>query len=175
MHHTRTAKHRRGADIIDIGNMLRRKRRAVAHVEVPTIIEEADPHTAPLAPGAVIGYFRFAGYCVKVQYAASEQLWLWACAEDETTGPLASFDAYARLPYAEFAKLGWGARSLTFIYLGADIEPAWMPLPSPAQADLIRRVLSLYDYVAKGAPMEAGDDLVPNPAPTRFSATGAHA
>jgi hypothetical protein len=176
-HNSRPARHRRPADIIDIGNVLRRKRNrtvAIEASEAPPTATAAETHTAPLAPGAVIGYFRFAGYCIKVQYASSEQLWLWACAEDETTGPLASFDAYASLRYAEFAKLGWRARSLTFVYLGADVEPAWMPLPSPAQADLIRRVLSLYDYVAKGAHMEAEDDLVPNPAPTRFSATGAH-
>lgn len=173
-HEHRPARHRRPADIIDIGNMLRRKRNRAVDITVDETAETAiDTHMAPLAPGAVIGYFRFAGYCIKVQYASSEQLWLWACACDDDTGPLTGFRDYNALHYAEFANLAWRARSLTFTYLGADIEPAWMPIPSPAQADLIRRVLSLYDGVAKGTPMHAEDDLVPNPAPTRFSAAGA--
>lgn len=153
----------RAASITDIGEVLRRKRNRES--------DDAEAVPAPAAllqPGAIIGYFRHEDRCIQVQYSASECLWLHERAYTADLGPLADFYAFNGLEYAELAQIAWPMREMRFTYLGVETEPAWMPIPSPSLAEMLRKVFSLYDCVIKGAMVRAADDLVPNPVPPRY-------
>lgn len=159
----------RPATITDIGEVLRRKRSTATQTlhdtaEVP-LVPGYEPH---LEPGEIVGYFRHEGRCIQVQYAASECLWLRERPLDSDTGALTHFGAFHELEYAEFGHVVWPHRTLQFTYAGGDVQPKWMAIPSPSLAELLRKVLSLYDCVTKGAMVKAVDGLIPNPAPQRY-------
>lgn len=156
----------RSASITDIGEALRRRRS-----RTDSAADEGTPEPEPVVPlqgGAVVGYFLHEGRCIKVEYGASECLWVYERACTPDTGPLGDFYAFNRLKYAELGHITWPMRAVRFAYLGVETEPTWMPIPSPSLAELLRKVFSLYDCVTKGAAANAADDLVPNPAPPRY-------
>jgi hypothetical protein len=161
--------HGRVATITDIGKMLQRKRSsAVLQQQDTAEIPVAPAYEPPLAPGEIVGYFRHAGRCIQVQYGASECLWLRERSLDDQTGALTHFDAFHELDYNEFGHVIWPHRTLQFTYLGTDVQPQWMAIPSASLGDLLHKVMSLYDYVVNGAIVRAAHDLVPNPDPQRY-------
>lgn len=111
--------------------------------------------------GAVIGYFRH-GPCIRVQHFTPITLFLHAAPYDAASGPLPDVAAYERLEYEFFAQVTWTHRSTTLAYV--DPPPSWVRPHSASEADMLRKVFSLYDAVTKGDMMNAADDLVPNPA-----------
>lgn len=160
----------RVATITDIGKVLRRKRNATgAHAEHDTaempIVSQYEP---PLEAGEIIGYCRHEGRCIQVQYSASESLWLRERPLDDAIGALTDFTAFQKLDWAEFGHVIWPHRTFQFTYVGGEIQPKWMPIPSASLADLLRKVMSLYDCVTNGGNATVADDLVPNPAPQRY-------
>lgn len=152
-------------NLIYIGDALRRRR--ILTGDSPPDGAEA-PRAIQLAPGIAIGYFLHANRCIQVEYGASESLWVHERPYTADMGPLADFYAFNRLEYTELGHITWPMRTLHFTYLGGKTEPAWMPIPSPSLADLLRKVLSLYDCVTKGAQVHAADGLKPNPAPPQY-------
>lgn len=165
----RATPRQRAASIIDIGDALRRRRSTSAAVlhdtaEVPLVAH----YEPPLEPGEIIGYCRHAGRCLQVQYSASESLWLRERPLDSAINALTSFAAFHELEYAEFGQVMWPHRTFQFTYVGGDVEPKWMAIPSASLTDLLHKVMSLYDCVTKGAMVKADDDLLPNPEPQRY-------
>lgn len=160
-----TGSRNRLASITPIGDVLRGRRNRAAPDEGTA------PQTAPplqLELGEILGYFAHSGHIIQVQLSASESLWLRERPYDAATGALPDFAAYRRQRYDEFGYLTWPHRTLQFTYSGGDVEPAWLPLPSPSLADLLRKALSLYNAVMKDYGMLAADNIVPNPAPRRY-------
>ena len=159
----------RPATITNIGDVLQRRRSTlVANVHDTAEVPLVSHYEPPLEPGEIVGYFRHAGRCIQVQYSASECLWLRERPLNSEAGALTDFTAFHTLEYNEFGQVIWPHRTLQFTYVGPDVEPKWMALPSPSLAELLRKVLSLYDCVTKGAMVLAADDLVPNPVPQRY-------
>lgn len=174
--HTRTPaanRRRRAATITDIGDALRRKRNR--HAPDPDELPLMDTDDAPIPADVpvleareVLGYLRHEGRCIQVQYAAAECLWLYERPLNSDVGAVTEFAGFGDLKYAQLGQVTWVNRTLQFAYAGNEIEPAWMAIPSPSLADLLRKVFSLYDVVMKGAKVKAAEDLVPNPAPRRY-------
>jgi len=162
-----TGRHR-VATITDIGKVLQRKRNAAASEHNTAEMPLVPLYEPLLEPGEIVGYVRHEGRCIQVQYSASESLWLRERPLDSEVGALTDFTAFHQLEYAEFGQVIWPHRTLQFTYVGADVEPKWMAVPSASLADLLRKVLSLYDLVTNGAMVKAGDGLLPNPAPERY-------
>lgn len=160
----------RVATITDIGKVLRRKRNAAAvqaqhdTAEMPM----ASQYEPPLEPGEILGYCLHEGRCIQVQYSASESLWLRERPLDDALGALTDFAAFRELEWAEFGHVIWPHRTFQFTYVGGEIQPKWMPIPSASLADLLRKVMSLYDGVTNGAMVKDADGLVLNPAPQRY-------
>jgi hypothetical protein len=159
----------RVATITDIGKVLQRKRNTTAASEHDTAEMPVVPvYEPPLEPGEILGYFRHEGHCIQVQYSASECLWLRERPLGSEFIDLADFADFHELWYYELGQLTWPHRTLQFTYSGGDVEPKWLPMPSASLADLLYKVMSLYDYVAKGAMVRAANDLIPNPDPQRY-------
>lgn len=159
---------RRVASVTNIGEAMQRNRARLS----PDLVDTAEMPLvapAPLAPETTIGCFRHAGYCIKVQYVTPMCLWLWEHPDTADTGPLADFAAYDRLEYQELASVIAGPRTTKVTHYGKEGDPMWNAVSQIGRAELLRKALSLYAYVANGDMMNAADDLVPNPSPERIN------
>lgn len=120
-----------------------------------------------LAPAEILGYF-IEVIPFQVEYGSETSLWIKA-ARTTDGRLLATWDDFQLLEkhsyFEPFAMVNWHNDQTTFAYNGNEMEPAVMPLHSPAEAVIQFKALVLYWHFVHGDPIHHTNGVIPNPDP----------